>query len=86
MCTGIRLKAKDGAAVHARTLEFGVDIHSDIIIIPEGYERVGSTPKKSEKDRALPGNSWKSKYASVGMSDLGLDVIVSDASKTIGPW
>jgi len=81
MCTGIRLKAKDGTAVHARTLEFGVDIHSDIIIIPEGYERVGSTPKKSEKDRALPGKSWKSKYASVGMSALGLDVIVDGVNE-----
>lgn len=39
MCTGIRLKAEDGTAVHARTLEFGIDIESDVIVIPKGYQR-----------------------------------------------
>ena len=33
-CTGIRLVAADGTVVYARTLEFAVDIHSDVITVP----------------------------------------------------
>ena len=36
-CTGIRLVAADGTVVYARTLEFAVDIHSDVITVPRGY-------------------------------------------------
>ena len=36
-CTGIRLIAADGTVVHARTLEFAVDIHSDVIVSPRGF-------------------------------------------------
>ena len=43
-CTGIRLIAADGTVVHARTLEFGVEINSNVIMVPRGYERIGTTP------------------------------------------
>ena len=43
-CTGIFLIATDGTAVHARTLEFGVDLMSEIIMVPRGYARTGTTP------------------------------------------
>jgi choloylglycine hydrolase len=69
-CTGICLVATDGAVVAARTLEFGTDIHSDILFVPRGYSRVGSTPD------GKPGARWKAKYASIGASGLGLPVIV----------
>src|SRR6266567_2496694 len=39
-CTGIRLIAEDGTVVHARTMEFAIDIHSDVIMVPRGYARV----------------------------------------------
>ena len=29
-CTGIRLTAEDGTVVHARTLEFAIDIHTEL--------------------------------------------------------
>ena len=75
MCTGIRLVAKDQTVVHARTLEFAVDILSDLIVIPKGYNRVGRTPSIG-KEAPLPGKKWTSHYASVGMSGLGLPVIL----------
>src|SRR5665647_447306 len=59
-CTGIRLSAADGTIVYARTLEFAVDIHSDVIMVPRGYARIGSTPDGKE------GLKWKVKYASIG--------------------
>ncbi len=58
-CTGIRLIAEDGTVVHARTMEFAIDIHSDVIIIPRGFARTGTTPDEKE------GLKWKAKYASV---------------------
>lgn len=68
-CTGIRLVAADGTVVYARTLEFAVDIHSDVIMVPRGYARIGSTPDGKE------GLKWKVKYASVGANGLGMPLI-----------
>ncbi len=65
-CTGIRVTAADGTVVHARTLEFGIDLHSNVLVVPRGYERVGTTPDGKE------GLKWKAKYASVGANGAGL--------------
>ncbi|MCU0790704.1 MAG: choloylglycine hydrolase family protein [Nitratireductor sp.] len=65
-CTGIRLIAEDGTVVHARTLEFGLDLESDVLVIPRGFERTGITPD------GAPGLVYKSKYASVGANGVGL--------------
>jgi len=68
-CTGIRLTAADGTIIYARTLEFDVDIHSDVIVVPRGYTRVGSTPD------GKAGLTWKAKYASVGANGLGMPLV-----------
>jgi len=68
-CTGIRLIAENGTVVHARTMEFAIDIHSDVIMVPRGYARVGTTPDGKE------GVKWKAKYASVGANGVGLPVL-----------
>jgi choloylglycine hydrolase len=65
-CTGIRLTAQDGSVVRGRTLEFGTDLDSDVLMIPRGFARVGTTPD------GKPGLSWKSKYASLGANGVGL--------------
>ena len=68
-CTGIRLIAADGTVVHARTLEFGTDLQSNILMIPRGFARIGTTPDGKE------GLKWKAKYASVGANGAGLPVL-----------
>ncbi len=68
-CTGIRLTAADGTVVPARTLEFAIDLHSDVIVVPRGYARTGTTPDGKE---AL---KWTSKYASVGANGVGMPVL-----------
>lgn len=65
-CTGIRLIAQDGTVVYARTLEFNVDLESEVIMVPRGYARSGTTP---EGDNGL---RWTSKYASLGANGVGL--------------
>jgi choloylglycine hydrolase len=69
-CTGIRLIAADGTVVHARTLEFGIDLQSNVLMIPRGYARTGTTPDGRD------GLKWKTKYASVGANAVGLPIIV----------
>jgi choloylglycine hydrolase len=65
-CTGIRLIAGDGTVVYARTLEFGTDLDSDVIMVPRGYARTGTTPEGEN------GLKWSSRYASLGANGVGL--------------
>lgn len=58
-CTGIMLRNADGSVVHGRTLEFGLEVESMILVAPRGYEFIGKAP-------AGPGMKYKSKYAAVG--------------------
>ncbi|GAB5376539.1 MAG: hypothetical protein AcusKO_30010 [Acuticoccus sp.] len=69
-CTGITLTAKDGTVVRARTLEFAVNLQSQVILVPRGYSRTGSTPDDK------PGMKWAAKYSSVGTNPEGLPYLV----------
>src|SRR5271166_194687 len=69
-CTGITIKPKDGSIIFARTLEFAVDVKSNIIVVPRGKEYVGSTPGER------PGYSWKTKYGIVGANAFDMPVTV----------
>ena len=68
-CTGIRLKARDGAIIYARTLEFGMPLDSDIIVIPRGRAYVGTAPDG-------PGLKWTTKHGIVGANAWDLDQVV----------
>src|SRR5262245_55150190 len=68
-CTGIRLTAADGTVVHARTLEFAIDLESMVLVVPRGYARTGTTPDGKE------GLKWKAKYACVGANGAGLPIL-----------
>jgi len=69
-CTGITLKAKDGAVVYGRTLEWGAfDLKSRVLIIPRGHEFTGSMPD------GRPGLKWKAKYGVVAIDALEKDMI-----------
>src|SRR5262245_50395911 len=61
-CTGITLKALDGSIVRGRTLEFGTDLRSNILIVPAGTELVATTPD------GQPGKIWTAKYGAVGVN------------------
>jgi choloylglycine hydrolase len=74
-CTGIRLTAADGTVVHARTLEFAVDLQSDVLVSPRGYSRVGLTPDGQD------GLTWKAKYASVGANGVGLPILIDGVNE-----
>jgi choloylglycine hydrolase len=55
----LKLIAKDDSVVHGRTLEFGVQVETSVVVVPRGYEFVGTTPQG-------PGLPYTAKYAAVG--------------------
>lgn len=69
-CTGIRLTAKDGGVVAARTLEFGFDLHSEVMVVPPGATLTGTLPDGGK------GIRYKTKYGFVGANAEGLPAIV----------
>jgi len=74
MCTGVRLKAVDGAIAYGRTMEFGQDMQSQLLIIPRNYALLGTTDKGN-------GLQWKSTYAVVGANALGLTEILDGVNE-----
>jgi choloylglycine hydrolase len=69
-CTGIRLIAKDGGVIAARTLEFGLDLHSDVLVVPAGTALTGTLPDGGK------GISYTTKYGFLGANAEGLPAIV----------
>jgi choloylglycine hydrolase len=80
-CTGISLKAGDGAAIRGRTLEFGFPMQSKVLVIPAGKELSGTLPDGGK------GLTYTSRYAIVGANALGLPVIldgINDQGLSVG--
>ncbi len=69
-CTGIRLIAKDGGVIAARSLEFGFDLHSDVMVVPAGTMLTGTLPDGGK------GIGYKAKYGFVGANAEGMTAIV----------
>ena len=69
-CTALHLTAKDGGVVVGRTMEFGLDVKPDAVVVPAGTELVSSLPKESN------GIKYKTKYGIVGLNFMGKHMIV----------
>ena len=67
-CTGLRLIAEDGGVVVGRTLEFGLDPNSEVLVFPAGKEITSSLADKSK------GITYTSKYGIVGANGFGFDI------------
>ncbi len=71
MCTGIILRARDGAVVFGRTMEWGTyDLNSRLVVVPRGYEF------RSHLESGMAGLTWQSRYGVVGLDALGRDYIL----------
>lgn len=71
-CTSFLLKAENGDYVYGRTLEFALMLHSNIIVMPRGYENKGMGPD----GKAGSGLAYQAKYAATGMNALDLPVVI----------
>lgn len=81
-CTGIQLTTKDGSVVNGRTVEFGVQIDTSVVLVPRGHSFTGATP-------AGGGLKYAAKYAAVGTiaySDVKLLDGVNEAGLAAGAF
>jgi choloylglycine hydrolase len=70
-CTGLRLIAKDGSVIFARTMEWGTfDLKSRVVVIPRNF------PLQDKMPDGKNGIAWKTKYGAVGIDALNKDVLV----------
>ncbi len=69
-CTALHLTAKDGGVVVGRTMEFGLDVKSDGVIVPAGVKLSSSLPKEEG------GIKYKTKYGLVGLNFMGKHMVV----------
>ena len=70
-CTGLTLRAQDGAVIFGRTLEWGsFDLHSRLVIVPRGHAFKSLTPD------GAAGRTWTASYGAVGLDAVEKDFIV----------
>jgi choloylglycine hydrolase len=69
-CTTLLIVAKDGAVVSGRTMEFGFDVKSEVMVVPAGTPMTGSLPSGAR------GIIYTTKYGMIGANALGFPVIV----------
>jgi choloylglycine hydrolase len=67
-CTSFRVVARDGTALVGRSMEFGVDLSSAIMVVPRGFRFTSPAPGGGQE------LSWQAKYGFVGMNAKGMDL------------
>ena len=77
-CSVFKVTAKDGTMISTRTMEFGHDVQSAIVVIPRGKEFVSPTPDNKT------GLLWKNKYGYVAVNGFGDDEAVFDGMNEAG--
>ncbi len=65
-CTDFQVKAQDNTVVIGRSMEFPIDLHSNVVIVPQGQQFV------SVDDKGVKGISWMSKYGFLGIDAYNL--------------
>ncbi len=75
-CTGIKLKTKDGKTVSGRTLEFGIEVSTSLVAVPQNYQFVGNTDNGN-------GLKYKTKYSMTGIITFS-DMNIADGMNSAG--
>ncbi len=63
-CTSLIIRTADGGIVYGRTMEFGFDLESEVIVVPRNRTNIGTGAAGKS------GKQWKSQYAFVGMNAM----------------
>ncbi len=69
-CTALHLTAKNGGVVVGRTMEFGIDVQSDAVVVPAGTRLTSSLPDKTK------GIHYTTKYGIVGANFMNKQMVV----------
>jgi choloylglycine hydrolase len=75
-CTGIIIKTKNGVTIPARTMEFGFDVRSKLLVIPKGSN---INFLSSVKDKV--GYKMKAKYGFAGMNAVEKNIVVDGVNE-----
>ncbi len=75
-CTGIVLRANDGATIPARTMEFSFDVQSNILVVP-----AGTLIEKLIMDDERKGGTYRAKYGFGGANALGKPIVVDGVNE-----
>ncbi len=77
-CTIFRMKAKDGNITIARSMEFGVNLGYDLIVVPRNKAFVSPSPVSRS------GIKWTTQNGYVGVANMGMEFGVSDGMNEKG--
>jgi choloylglycine hydrolase len=77
-CMSFRVTAKDGNVMIGRTMEFGIDSHWKIAVVPRNIQFTSPAPGGKN------GLTWKSKYGYVAVVGWDLDDMVVDGMNEAG--
>lgn len=77
-CTAFQLQSQEGASIYCRSMEFGYDLQSKLLIVPRGMDYVGTAPDNQK------GMTWKSKYGFVGLNQSISPTFVVDGMNERG--
>ena len=72
-CTSVLLPAGDGGFVYGRTLEFGLQLKSQLMIVPRNLAMTGTGP---DGQFGVGGMAWTTKYAVAGANAFGLPIML----------
>ncbi|HEY9348932.1 MAG TPA: choloylglycine hydrolase family protein [Inquilinus sp.] len=78
MCTDFLLQAVDGSLVVGRSMEFGQDLGSQILVVGKGTEMQGNAPDFG------PGLRWTTQYGYVGLNTARDQSLVTDGMNAAG--
>lgn len=77
-CTSFILRAADEGVVYGRTMEFGLPLQSEIVVIPRNLAMQGTGPDGA----AGTGLAWTTRYGATGMNAFGLPILVDGMNET----
>ncbi|MCK9423608.1 MAG: linear amide C-N hydrolase [Bacteroidales bacterium] len=77
-CTIFRLTAKDGNIMVTRSMEFAVNLHYDLIVVPRNKAFI--SPFSQDKH----GITWSTRFGYVGVAAFGMNYGVSDGMNEKG--
>jgi len=80
-CTTFRLQSQDGAWIVGRSMEFSMDLQSQVMLVPRGHHLAATRPDLE------PGMTWTTKHGFLGINALGLDVAadgMNEAGLSVG--
>ncbi len=76
-CTSVIIKTADNGYVYGRTLEFALNLHSSLIIVPPHSPLTGT----GIDGQAGSGLAWTSKYAVTGANAFGLPILLDGVNE-----